>query len=72
MADEAHVGFVDAHAEGDRRHHDNAFIGNELVLVRVARAAVVSGVVSECAEPGGAQLPGKLIGLLARRAIDDA
>jgi hypothetical protein len=38
MRDEAHVGLVDAHAEGDRRHHDHAVLAQEARLV-AARSA---------------------------------
>ena len=37
MRDEAHVGLVDAHAEGDGGHHDDAFLAQEARLMRRAR-----------------------------------
>ena len=36
VGDEAHVGLVDAHAEGHRGDHDHAFLAQEALLVGVA------------------------------------
>ena len=41
MGDEAHVGLVDAHAEGDRRHHHDAVLLQEDVLVAWTRSGCV-------------------------------
>jgi hypothetical protein len=72
VTDEAHIGFIDAHAERDRCHHDNALFGDKLILMSVTCAAVESGVIGKRIETGLAQLPRQAIGLLARRAIEDA
>ena len=47
MRDEAHVGLVDAHAERDGRHHDDAVLALEAGLVRGSRLRVHAGVVGE-------------------------
>jgi hypothetical protein len=39
VRDEAHVGLVDAHAEGDRRDHHHAVLAQEAALVGRARCA---------------------------------
>src|SRR5437660_6546381 len=71
MADEAHIGFVDTHAESDRRHHDDSPVGNELVLMGVTCAAVETGMIGKCVETGLAQLPRQAVRFLTRPAIDD-
>ena len=42
MGDEAHVGLVDAHAEGDGGDHDDAVFLEEAVLVALARTSLSS------------------------------
>ena len=72
MADEAHVGLVDAHAEGDGRDHHDAVLLQESVLVAAARALVHAGVVGERAHAAPAEVLGEGLGAQARGAIDDA
>ena len=45
MGDEAHVGLVDAHAEGDGRHHHHAVLLQEDVLVLGAVLLMHAGMV---------------------------
>ena len=48
VRDEAHVGLVDAHAEGDGRDHHDAVLAQEAVLVLRARVrGVQAGVVGQ-------------------------
>ena len=47
VGDEAHVGLVDAHAEGDRRHHHHAVLAQEAVLVPAPRVGVEPGVIGQ-------------------------
>ena len=69
---EAHVGFVDAHAEGDGGHHHHAFLAQEAALVFRADAGVEAGVVGQGMHALLAQ-PGRgFFDLAARQAIDDA
>jgi hypothetical protein len=72
MGDEAHVGFVDAHAECDRRDHDHVFGGDERGLIGGADFGRESGVIGKNRAPGRAQLVGKLFDARAGRGIDDA
>src|SRR5690606_40438162 len=58
MGDEAHVGLVDAHAEGDRRHHHHAIALQEPALVLGAGLRVHAGVVGQGVDAGLLQLPG--------------
>ena len=51
VGDEAHVGLVDAHAEGDGRDHDDAVLAQEALLVALARLRVEPGVVGQGADP---------------------
>ena len=72
MGDEAHVGLVDSHAEGDRRDDHHAVLAGEALLVRGAPLGVHPGVVGERGDAvAGEQLGGGL-DLRARQAVDDA
>ena len=70
--DEAHVGSVDAHAEGDGGDDDVGALVDEGVLV--ARALVVgqAGVVGHRLVAGVGQRRRRLVDVLARDAVDDA
>ena len=47
MGDEAHVGLVDAHAEGDGGDHHHAVLAQEAALVGRAHLRVEAGVVGQ-------------------------
>ena len=58
MRDKTHVGFIDAHAEGDGGHHHNAFILLKARLMFGTRGGVHACVVWQgahalCLEPRG-------------------
>ena len=72
VGDEAHVRLVDAHAEGDGRHHDHAFLLEEVLLVRRAERGVQAGVVGQGAHALGVQRARHRVDLAARGAVDDA
>ena len=72
VGDEPDVGLVDAHAEGDGRHHDDTVFGQETVLVPVPVALVHAGVIGECDPPSLGDAPGRPLCFLARQRIDDA
>ena len=72
MHDEAHVGLVDAHAEGDGRRHDQPVLLQEGVLIARAVASVHAGVIGQGAKALAVEEIGQLLGLLARGAVDDA
>ena len=72
MGHEAHVGLVDAHAEGDRRHHHDRLLAQETVLVALAQSSVQTGVVRQRRDAFGVEPGRRLFDLLARAAIDDA
>ena len=55
VRDEAHVGLVDAHAEGNRRHHHHAVFAQESVLALLAQAGVQPGVVGHGLDAGALQ-----------------
>ena len=69
---EAHVGLVDAHAEGDRRADDDAVLLQEDVLVVRAHDVVEAGVIGQRPAPALGELARQLFGAPARGAIDDA
>ena len=73
MGDEAHVGLVDAHAEGDRGDHDHALLLEEAVLVarRAARCPGRRGRAAP-AKPCAAQGRRRSRRPCARQAVDDA
>ncbi len=72
VADEAHVGLVDPHAERDRRHHDDAVLLQECILVARAVSALHAGVIGQCLDAFIAQEFRKLLRQPARGAINDA
>ena len=47
MNDETHVRLVDAHAEGDRRHRDHAFVLQEAILRLVAQPLFQAGMIGD-------------------------
>ena len=69
---EAHVGFVDAHAEGNRGHHDQPVFAQKSVLVVTAHIGVEPRVVRQRADAFADQPGGGLVDLFARLAVDDA
>ena len=70
--DPAHIGLVDAHAEGHGGHHDRGGIADEFALVVVALRGVESGVVRQGFDAIGQQARGDVVDALARQAVDDA
>ena len=57
MCNETHIRLVDAHPEGDRRHHDHAVVSQEAFLVLAARLGGQAGVIGQGVQALGAQLP---------------
>ena len=73
MGDEAHVGLVDSHAEGDRRDDHHVLAGDEGGLVGRAHLRLEPGVIGQHRAPGRrGQLLGQLLDLGPGRGIDDA
>ena len=70
--DIAHVGFVDAHAEGDRRHDDLDALHQKVVLIGGARRRVHTGMVGQRPDAVGHEQFGEFLDLLAAQAVDDA
>jgi hypothetical protein len=71
VGDEAHVRLVDAHAEGDGGHHDDAVLVDEAGLVLLARGGIHAGVVRQRGETLGIEPGRHLVHLPARQAVDD-
>src|SRR5690606_11410260 len=69
---EADVGLVDPHAEGDRRHHDDALLAEEPRLVRRARRRVEARVVREGGAPFAREGLSRALHARAREGVDDA
>src|SRR3954468_24705183 len=72
VRDEAHVRLVDTHAESDGRDHDEAILALEALLVPAARFGLHAGVIRESRNALRLEEGRRLIGLLARQAVDDA
>ena len=72
MGDEAHVRLVDAHAEGDRRHHHPVVGGDETGLPRRPLPRLQSRMVGERRDAGPVQFLRHPVDATARHAIDDA
>ncbi|MNN85112.1 hypothetical protein D3C81_2023620 [compost metagenome] len=65
MGNEAHVGFIDAHAEGDGGDHDQAFLIEEAALVGRAGLGRQTGVIRQCRETLVAQVGRNIVDFLA-------
>ncbi len=71
MRDEADVGLVDAHAEGDRRGDHHVLGLHEGGLVARAHLRLETRVIRQRRPAAAGQLLGDLLGLVAARRIDD-
>ena len=71
MGDKAHIGLVDAHAEGDRRDHHHVFGFDEIGLVARPRSGIEPGVIGTGIDPILGKPARDLIGDRPRRRIDD-
>ena len=69
---EAHIGLVDAHAEGDGGHHDQALLMLEAALIFFPRLHLHAGVVGQGGEAVGVEGGGDVVRLALGEAIDDA
>ncbi len=69
--DEADVGAVDPHAEGDGRDDDVDLFVEEEILVAAAFAVVQPGVIRAGADARFGEPGGERFDLAARRAVDD-
>ena len=72
MDDEAEVGLVDAHPEGDRRDHDHAVLLQERVLPAAAERGVETGMVGQRMMAPGRQAGREPLGAVPGGGIDDA
>ena len=72
MGDEAHVGLVDAHAEGDGGDDHDALLLEEALLVLRALGGLETGVIGQCGKPPRAEPRRRLLNRAAGAAIDDA
>src|SRR5689334_14714433 len=63
MRDKAHVWFVDAHAEGDGCHHDDAVLVEEAVLMAGADCGVETGMIGQGRDTGVAKRAGDILDL---------
>ena len=72
MHDPAHVGFVDAHAEGDGGDHDPSVLSLEAGLSVGAQFRIETCVIGLGGIAHSGQALGRLLRLLARAHIDDA
>ena len=72
MDDKADVGFVDAHAKGDGRHHHRLIGLQEFLQAVGAQALVQSGVIGQGRNAGLDQGGGHFLGGVPRAGVDDA
>ena len=72
MQNKANVRLIDAHAEGDGRHHDLRVVADERLLIALPRRVLHSGVIRLHGKMLPRERVGHVLDLLARRAIDDA
>ncbi len=72
VGDKAHVGFVDAHAEGDGGDHDDAVLAQEALLMALAHVGAQAGVIGQGVDALLLQPGRRLVDLAPRQAVDDA
>ena len=72
MGDIAHVGLVDAHAEGDGGHEAKLFLLEEGVLVGAAHRSRQARMIGQCPDAFLVQPRSDVLDLGPRQAIDDA
>ena len=72
MDDEAHVGAIDAHPEGDRRHDDVRLFLEEGVLVSAPLLVWKTRVIWQRAHTVTLEPRRERVHFAARRAVDDA
>ncbi len=72
MDDEAHIGFVDAHPEGDGGDDHLAAPGDEGVLIASANIGLQTGVIGQGIDPAFQQIGGGLFDGAAGEAVDDS
>ena len=70
--DETDVRLVDAHAEGNGCHHDDAILGQKPVLVPVPDVLIHSGVIRQCRATVRRQALCRPLRFLAREGVDNA
>ena len=69
---EPHVGLVDPHAEGDRRHHDEAVLAQEARLIGRAHLTIEARVVRQGRDALALEERRRLLHRCPREAVDDA
>ena len=70
--DEAQVGLVEAHAQGDRGHQHLEVVGEQPELQRLALVLAQAGAVRLGVDAPLAQEGGDPLGVIDRQAVDDA
>ena len=71
VKNEADIRLVDPHAEGDGRHHDNAILLQEEILIARAVGPLHAGMIRQRLDAALAQDIGEFVSLAPRSAIDD-
>src|SRR6185369_7533914 len=72
MNDPANVGFVDAHAEGDRRANDPRVVAEKLFLIRGAFVGSEAGVIRARGKTAARERFGDALGGGATGAVNDS
>ncbi len=72
MGDESHVRFVDAHAKGNGRHHDDRIVAHEPTQMLPTRLMLLVGVIRERIDAFVDEKLGDLLNGLLREAINNA
>ena len=68
----AHIRFVDAHAKGDRGHHDHAAVAAKALQHGRAPLVIKAGVIGQGVKAGAGQLLRQAVDPLTRTGVDDA
>src|SRR5699024_11339911 len=71
VGDEADIGFVDAHAEGDRGDHDDAVLAQEPRLILRPYLGREPRVIGQSGDAAGRESLGELVDTAPGQAVDD-
>ena len=72
MGNKPDIGFVDPHAERNRRHDNYVLLAQKTLLILLARRAVKTGVTRNCDAPAGRKPRGRFLDRLPGETIYDA
>ena len=71
MHDKTDIWFINAHAKGDCRHHDDGIFAHKSILCGGSKFRRLASMIGDSVNTGGGQMRRDFVGFLARQAIDN-